>query len=72
MTRDLETLTNKNSNVQGLGPRQSTRLNTIMSGTVPPPQGTTVATTTEATLDKAHDTTTKTQVMPFKPTRGQA
>ncbi|KAM1639193.1 hypothetical protein ACFXTN_008511 [Malus domestica] len=49
-----ETSTNGNFNVQGLGPRRSTRLNTMMSGAAPPPQGTTVATTTAATLGKAH------------------
>ncbi|KAM1625112.1 hypothetical protein ACFX2K_023229 [Malus domestica] len=72
MARDSETLTNGNSNVQGLGPRQSTRLNIIMSRAAPPARGTTVATTTTTTLGKAHDPTTTTQAMPFKPTRAHA
>ncbi|KAM2596123.1 hypothetical protein TB2_040594 [Malus domestica] len=52
MARDSETSTNENSNVQGLGPRRPTRLNTMMSGAAPPPWGTTMATTTAATLQQ--------------------
>ncbi|KAM1397055.1 hypothetical protein ACFX2I_014675 [Malus domestica] len=67
MGRDSETSTNENSNVQGLGPRRSTRLNIAVSE-VAPLRGITVA----ATQGKVHGATTTARAMPLQLSRAQA
>ncbi|KAM1074503.1 hypothetical protein ACFX2B_019245 [Malus domestica] len=42
-----------------------------MNGAAPSSRGITVATPMATTLGKAHDATTTTQAVPFKPTRAQ-
>ncbi|KAM2334823.1 hypothetical protein ACFXTH_012314 [Malus domestica] len=50
MARNVKNSTSENSNIQETGPRQSTRLNAILGGAAPPPQGSTMATTAVATM----------------------
>ncbi|KAM2757019.1 hypothetical protein PS2_018811 [Malus domestica] len=71
MARDLETSTRENSNVQGLGLGQSTRLNIVVSGAAPP-RGITVATTTSATFGKTHSSMATVEAVPLQPSRAQA
>ena len=54
MARNLENSTSENLNSQEMGPRRSTRLNMTISGTAPPPRGSTMATTAMATTVATH------------------
>ena len=56
-----------NSNIQGVGPRRSTRLNVTLGETAPPPRGSTMGTTAVTTRGEVHDTTTAVQASHSRP-----
>ncbi|XP_068317144.1 pollen-specific leucine-rich repeat extensin-like protein 2 [Pyrus communis] len=64
MARNLENSMSENSNIQEMGPRRSTRLNVILRGAAPPPQGSTMGTTVVATRGEVHGTTTTARAVP--------
>ncbi|KAM1025466.1 hypothetical protein FF1_038552 [Malus domestica] len=70
MARNLENSTSENSNIQGMGPQRSTRLNATINGAAPPPRvsttGTTTVATSIATHDEVHGAFTTAQAMPSK------
>ena len=74
MTRNLENSKSENSNIQEMGPRQSTRLNVTISGAAPPPRVSTTGTTAVATMvairDEVHSVITTTQAVPSKAAYG--
>ncbi|XP_048433123.1 predicted GPI-anchored protein 58 [Pyrus x bretschneideri] len=49
-----------------MGSRRSTRLNVILGGAAPPPQGSTMGTTAVATRGEVHGTTTTARAVPPK------
>ena len=58
-----------NSNIQGVGPRRSTRLNVTLGEMAPPPRGSTMGTTAVTTRGEVHDTTTAVQASHSRPPR---